>query len=267
MACSWPQLSCSSSKKKVGASCNSTLSVQSFSESFDQPLSDNNWGLEVADVSRFEQITSPTRLGSGAVKLTVKPGDVAASGERAELKHFNNDPLCSEGWYAWSFMLPSDYPDINSADPFQIIGQWHDRPDEAAGETFQTYHAQSPLIALHYRGDNSNPRVFARYGLKDIKRIDTAERQITKGEWHDVIFHIKWSVGSDGFAEVWIDSIPLLHETASQLNGPNMSNAIPAYLKLGLYRKQDAFSADNNVLIDEVRIANTHDEVVITTSP
>jgi hypothetical protein len=64
----------------------------------------------------------------------------------------------------------------------------------------------------------------------------------------DLLFHIGWSTGEDGFTEAWADGLPLTRSNTStsdpgadardsvRFKGRNMYYAFTDYLKLGLYR-------------------------------
>lgn len=47
---------------------------------------------------------------------------------------FHGTRTGSEGWYAWSFLVPEGYPeDEDPTTRWQIVTQFHDQPDLAAG--------------------------------------------------------------------------------------------------------------------------------------
>lgn len=53
-----------------------------------------------------------------------------------ELTYVNqsNRTAGAEGWYAWSYLVPSDYPtDPDATGNWQIVTQFHDQPNLAAG--------------------------------------------------------------------------------------------------------------------------------------
>ena len=62
---------------------------------------------------------------------------------------------------------------------------------------------------------------------------------------------------SDGFLEAWKDGVALTSDRgATRITGPNMYNAEPNYLRLGLYRGKGQ-TQTNTFYYDEIRIATT----------
>src|SRR5690606_2504214 len=86
--------------------------------------------------------------------------------------------LQTEGWYSFGLYLPSDgfMPD----DDEEILSQWHD--------------SGSPYLSLRVVKD--------RFKFKsDKENVDID--QVTKDVWHQFVFHIRQSTGSNGLVEVW----------------------------------------------------------------
>ncbi len=233
--------------------------LEAFQESFDAAEPSPRWKYELAEASRMQIVASPARRGGGALKLTLHPEDRVAKRNRAEIKLFNREPLGSEGWYAWSFLIPEDYKDVARENQFQIIGQWHDQPPE--GTAWKDYESHTPMIAVKYSAPDGKPRIEIMYGLDDKNKGVIARAEIRKGAWVDLLFHIKWSMKGDGFVEVWKDGQAITRgEGGIRVAGPNMYNSMPPYLKLGLYRKE-GIDAVNSIYLDEVRIGRTRADV------
>lgn len=237
-----------------------------FSESFDAATISPRWEFELADASRMQVVASPVRRGNGALKITLHPKDRVAKKNRAEIKLFNREPLGTEGWYAWSFLIPEDYADTPRTDRFQIIGQWHDQPP--LGTAWKDYAGHPPLLAVRYGTRDGKSGIAINYGLGDKNTVTVAQTEIQKGHWVDLLFHIKWSMGADGFVEVWKDGVPISRgprgspssNDSIRVTGANMFNSAPPYLKLGLYRK-DGFDTVNSLYFDEIRVGRTRAEV------
>lgn len=225
------------------------------------------WSVqEGAQADSIQIVTTPIRHGRYAAQFTVRPADWVHNGNRAELTWDNNDRPGSEGWYSWSFLIPSDYLDAEeNSDLWQIMGQWHDQPDRNQGETWADFPKRNPPLAFVYglqEGVPSLRLLRATYPKGDERRI-IATAPIDKGRWIDVVFHIGWSQQEDGFVEAWLDGQPLTlpGEDDHKVFGVNMWNAAPHYLKIGLYRNHE-ITTTNSVYFDEVRMGNSLEEVI-----
>jgi hypothetical protein len=232
----------------------SSSEIQSFSVGFESgEVLVEGLGYEAESPERFEIVSDVVRKGDYAMKVTLYPDDIAAKKNRVEFKRFNEDPEGSEGWYSWSFFIPEDYIDPDeSLKYFQIIGQWHDQPPE--GVSWNDFPSHSPPISVNYGTQDGQSGIGIGYGINGKETIGISE--IEKGEWYDILFHVKWSQGEEGFAEVWLNG----KKIAEKHHGPNMYNSEPNYLKLGLYRKF-GFETINSVYYDELRMGNTREEV------
>ena len=206
------------------------------------------WTTELAVASRLTMTTQSASEGKQALRLDVVAGETVNNGNRSEIVFKNSDPICQEGWYRWSVMIPADYNDADTAVKWQVIGQWHDQPDTSAGESWATYPAHTPVVSFAYKSDGGNPRIMLQYGIAPNFRI-ISETPIAKGVWHTIVSHLYFSRTTNGFAEVWIDGNSV---SLNLSKGANMYNAAPVYLKLGMYRNKEA-SVDNYILFDDFR--------------
>lgn len=238
-------------------------SVDSFVERFDSwPLRDA-WRGEMQDTSRVRIVARPVRAGIGALEVTLRPGDIAARRNRTELVLARRDGLESEVWYAWSVLVPAEYHDDRENARFQIMGQFHVAPDHAAGETWENYRGYPPMLSIQYGYDDSGSGFGLFYGLgRDRARV--AIHYIEKGRWYDIVLHVRWSRTAHGFVEAWIDGHPWTpsSERDNRVYGANMYNAVPAYLKLGLYR-DFGFESIHRLYYDELRIGGRREDVVL----
>jgi hypothetical protein len=215
-------------------------------------------------------VTEPVRKGKYALKLTIRAGDSVVQGdetrdkERCEFLRLNSCrkgpcTLGSEGregselWYAWSVLIPEDYKYVDtSAQNYQIMGQWHDQPEPGRKPT-----GNSPPISVHYHSSGPSQGFRIQYGLRKRGPIQEIEAPIQKGKWVDLMFHIRFSQGSDGFLEAWKDGVSVASASgATRITGPNMFNAQPDYLRLGLYRGRSQ-TQTNTFYYDEIRIGTT----------
>jgi hypothetical protein len=226
----------------------------------------SGWGArEAAREDSLQVVSTPARCGRYAARFTVRPGEIVSNGNRAEICRDNRDFPGSEGWYAWSFLIPVDFPDTQWRPKlWQCIGQWHDQPNIERGETWDDFPGHSPSIAVYYtckEGTSAIELWYGTYGKGEIQKV-AAVAPIEKGRWMDLVFHIGWSHKEDGFLEAWLNEKPLIapDQTEHKLFGANMWNDYPHYLKIGLYRSGE-FTTTSSVYFDEVRIGNNYKEV------
>ena len=225
------------------------------------------WTWDRARRESIQVVTRPVRKGRYAVRMTLIPGDVAARKERAELKvsdkeierlHGRQD---GEMWYGWSLLIPEDYSDP-PGEHFQVVGQWHHRPAEAAlpGQTGPVVHGEGPpplILHLSPRGKGNLLTLIGR-GSPNADGLTLGARPVRRGVWLDLLFHIRWSARRDGFVEAWLDGHPF---TPGRMYGPTLYSPVPNYLRLGLYRGK-GFTTTNSVYYDEVRIGGSRQAVV-----
>lgn len=215
----------------------------------------DGWIWDRPNADSIQVVTRPVRKGRYAVRVTLAPGDVAARKERAELKVGDRDLERLRGgqggemWYGWSVLIPTDYADP-PGDQFQILAQWHHRPSEAATQV-----SGPPPLTLHFTFHQGR-HLLSLIGRpsSEAPRRTLAARPVRKGAWIDLVFHIRWSTGSDGFVEAWLDGRPF---TEGKVYGPTLYQPLSNYLRLGLYRGKGV-PTTNHVFLDEVRIGESY---------
>jgi hypothetical protein len=219
---------------------------------------------EAARPDTIQIVTDTVRRGRYAAKFTVRPGERVSNGNRAELTWDNRELPGSESWYAWSFLIPPEYSDVEwKPRSWQCMGQWHDQPNRERGETWDKFPGHSPSIAIYYTLRKGVQQIELWYGAHKEQRI-IATSPIQKGRWNDLVFHIGWSPSDDGFVEAWLNGKPFTPVTGNhhKVMGANMWNDYPHFLKIGLYRNSDIGTTDS-VYFDEVRVGNSYAEVAL----
>jgi hypothetical protein len=165
------------------------------------------WTWDLARRQSAEVVTQPVRKGRCAVRITLAPGDIAASKERAELKIADKEIERAHGrqggemWYGWSLFIPAGFAHAPGGQ-FQIVGQWHHRPPEALSPRERPRVAGPPPLALRLAARRGQT-VLTLVG-RDSPQAETrthGARPVRQGAWIDLVFHIRWSTGSDGFVE------------------------------------------------------------------
>ena len=213
-------------------------------------------------------VSRPCRSGRYAARFTVRPGERVSNGNRAEITYDNGESPGREGWYAWSFLVPIEYSNVEARPhQWQCLGQWHDQPNPHRGETWDKFPGHSPSIAVYYTFVKGVARIelwYGTYRANENQKI-IASVPIQLGKWYDIAFHIGWSNRENGFIEAWFNGKPLtpLNGRDHKVAGANMWNDYSHYLKIGLYRSSD-FRSTNSVYFDEVRIGNSLEEVALS---
>ncbi len=234
----------------------------------------------------------PQRAGS-MIKFTVNPGDEASGGNRSEILLFSNqDPMCSEAWYAWSFLVPVDYQESVSGDGFHTVGQWHAQRDLGSSDPTLQFDFQNPVNIEYIPADHKtnkgnavsdrlviNSKIF-NFEDDTLLGVALASHDIVKGQWVDIVVHIKWSLQPDGFVEGWVRNIAdptlpdsqqvpykkvVLLDGSTRFTGRTFGNSLGNFFKLGLYRKVNVNDDVTGVVYyDEFKRGSSFDEVALS---
>ena len=221
------------------------------------------WAWDATRRRSPQVVTHPVRKGRYAVRVSLAPGDLAAGKERAELKIADKEIERLHGrhghemWYGWSLFLPADYADPPGGQ-FQILGQWHHRPAAAGIPGRSSGVTGPPPLVLHLvPGKGGSVLSLMGRSSPDAPRRTLGTRPVRRGVWTDLVFHIRWSTGKDGFVEAWLDKRPF---TAGKQYGPTLYTPVPNYLRLGLYRAPGV-PTTNHVFYDEIRLGDSYQAV------
>ncbi|ADO74960.1 polysaccharide lyase [Stigmatella aurantiaca] len=168
---------------------------------------------QMVRADRLAVVTSPVAEGKYALKAMVKQGDdpINASGNRNELVYLSNEQVGSEYYYRWKVMFAPDFPSVKT---WQVFTQWHH--DGCCG---------SPPVEFFVYGEE------IRLTMTDS--VTPWRTPLTRGVWHEFIFHVKWSADAKvGFIELWHNGQQVLKKR----NLATMYAGMKSYMKLGLYR-------------------------------
>jgi hypothetical protein len=225
-----------------------------FSSSFESGLS--GWDKQLLCCSDSVQIvSSPTREGSYAAKITHRKSDPKV---RAEIRKFDSVSANTERWYGYSVFIPKEY----AKDPVhEIITQWSNRPaDRDPGEG-----GRRPSLSLSIRNVKLelNNHWDSRSTTLTRKGVGTKEWDlgpVAKGQWTDLVFHVKWSHKPDGVLEVWKNGRLVVKQT-----GPNTYNdKTSPSMKIGIYKRQwknnpeASTTTERTLYYDAVRIGDAN---------
>jgi hypothetical protein len=220
----------------------------------------DGWSWDISRRHPAEVVRRPVRKGRYAVRITLGPGDIAASKERAELKVGDKSIERIHGgqggeiWYGWSLWLPAGYVHP-SGGQFQILSQWHHRPVPQTPGARPRMIGAPPLALYLVLHEGQDVLVLIGQPSPKAPPRHLASQAIRRETWIDLVFHIKASTGNDGLVEAWLDGRPF---TAGKMYGPTLYSAVSNYLRFGLYRRKGV-PATNHVYYDEVRLGDSYE--------
>ncbi|MBI4976281.1 MAG: heparin lyase I family protein [Spirochaetes bacterium] len=203
-------------------------------------------------------IQSAIAIGSNAAKITVKPEDIVANGNRSELAIYDCAPYGATVFYRFCFYIPAGDPDDFK---WQIITQLYQLPDFERGETFDWFYQHPPVYMTYVPG-------YIELKLTVGGEITAARTPVTKGVWHTNVLEVKLSDDGRGYVEARLDGIPYTPQSGStyRYSHATLHNRAGAYWKLGLYRGHPVTDAGqakstNTIYLDDIRIGSTLGEV------
>ncbi len=196
-------------------------------------------GFTTYQIGRGTVSSSPTNSSNKAFRAEVRAGDAAiSSGYRSELVPSN---LSDNGdmWYGYNVY----YQTLGQGGGGHSV-QWH--PGNSTG---------SATLGL-----------YTDYGKFNVVRslaggnyYQNGSKAIVLNKWYSLVWHIKWSTGSDGLIELWIDG-----EKYYSYSGKTMES-YGVYWKLGMNRW--AFNNDWVIFYDNVKAARNSNYNSVYTAP
>ena len=211
------------------------------------------WNTDRLAKNALKHVISPNRTGSGAVEITLYPHAKAATGrdgnltERAELTEETAVRLCMgmEVWYAFSFLLPSDFPIVDTR---LVLAQWLQECKDCTKK-------HSPMVSLRYYGGILRVYVMSDRG----KRRPYKQELDLRNKWVDMIFRIVPKTNKKGSLQVWMDS----NQIASYRGAlGHKDDKDRFFFKMGLYR--DHMQQPMRIILDRFRRGRSYSEVSIS---
>jgi len=209
---------------------------------------------EQAKVAGRASLLALGRDGLTAVRLHTEPGDnnVAGSGsnERDDLQLSQAASDCYEGreaWWAHSMLFPDDYVDppmsTDSSWNWGVVFDFHNSSPGAGQANFQIN--AWPATALF--SDRPTGLAFqVAYGDQAAPTVYRAPiGPVVRNLWYDFVYHVKWTSGSDGYLDAWVNGVQMLAH-----RGPTIYAGQGCYLKLANYHTP--FGQASSVIHDRV---------------
>jgi len=218
--------------------------------------------LEAAASTRAA-LVGPGRDGPTAVQLTTQPGDIniagSGSNDRADLVLARSSTYCNQGqdeWWAHSLMFPPGYvpPPVAAVWNWGALFDFHNSSPGGGQPNFMVY-ATPTGLELHMAGGANTVNLPSDPGYYSI-----GIGPITKNVWYDFVYHVKWSSGSDGLFQAWLNGRQVMN-----YSGPNLYVGQSCYLKIANYHTELGLPV--SVVHSRVVLAHTQADVQIGSSP
>ena len=218
--------------------------------------------LEAAASTRAT-LVGPGRDGPTAVQLTTQPGDIniagSGSNERADLVLARSSTYCNQGqdeWWAHSLMFPPGYvpPPVASVWNWGALFDFHNSSPGGGQPNFMVY-ATPTGLELHMAGGANTVNRPSDPGYYSI-----AIGPITKNVWYDFVYHVKWSSGSDGLFQAWLNGQQVMN-----YSGANLYVGQSCYLKIANYHTE--LGVPVSVVHSRVVMGHTQADVQIGSPP
>lgn len=208
---------------------------------------DNVWWVEQKAGTNRATVANVGRDGGTGLRLHTEPGDNNVSGSGA---HERNDVALPqsatdgyqgrESWWAHSVQFPSDYV-TPPAGSWGTIFDFHDTRNQGGQANFHIFTGSDGRMSL--RGQAGPTVVMDSAGNQYSFGADVGP--IVKGGWYDFVYHVKWSSGSDGYFQAWVNGVLKLDH-----RGPTLYEGYGVFLKLANYHS--AFGQSTAVIHDRV---------------
>lgn len=160
----------------------------------------------------FEQ----AKLGLRSMRIELRRNDpLVSSSSRAEIVQDGTNNPNDESWFGWSIFIPSDW--IVDVTPEGII-QWHQSPNVSGVEP----------IGIWIDGN-----LFEVVVTKGLNQGNTylPMTAVNVGQWNNIVIHIKWDSGTNGFIQCWVNNVQYVNYTGVT-NYPGQGY----YIKMGCYK-------------------------------
>jgi len=194
--------------------------------------------------SGITTVAEPVRDGASAIKFVMTLGhctedDCDHDRERIELKQTEYQHEGESWWYAWSFYVPGDSPDVWPVREF--AGQFHQEGGEPA-----------MLFSIEPKGLMFESR------FHDGKKALLVPADELKGRWHDMVVHVAWSHKA-GHVTIMSDGKTVVDRAQQTMSEDKV------YFKFGLYRAHLSRATsplpDQTIYYDRLKRGRTESDV------
>jgi len=240
--------SSSSAAVSSAAAFVATFATDPFRAATGDGVSDDNvWWVEQKAGTNRASVVGVGRDGGTGLRLHTEPGDSDVSGSGA---HERNDialPQSTtdgydgrEHWWAHSIFFPNDYA-VPPAGAWATVFDFHDTRNQGGQANFHIFIGSDGQLT--FRGHGGPTVVMDGAGNEYSYGANIGP--VVKNVWYDFVYHVKWSSGSDGYFQAWVNGVLKLDH-----RGPTLYSGYGVYLKLANYHT--AFGQPSSVIHDRV---------------
>jgi Polysaccharide lyase len=208
--------------------------------------------IQEAAEDRITTVTSPTREGRFAARLTANDGDLlGGENPRAQLMTASMHEPGDDRYIGWSTYFPDAFPAIDAPGAFFVFFEFHGEPYNG-----------SPSLGF---GVGADGRIELRRGRRyGFDRVWSAP--LARGRWIDFAIHVKWSKDEDeGFVELWVygDRQTFEENGEQRLYTQTIQDDQDGGLKTipTNYRRHGSVPGDVTLFHDEVKVGPTYESV------
>jgi hypothetical protein len=208
---------------------------------------DGIWWVEQQSGTNRVTVVNVGRDGATGLRLRTEPGDNSVSGsnlhERADLalpQDASRGYDGAESWWAHSVLFPSDYA-IPPPGAWNVIFDFHDTRNLGGQANFMIFAGSG---GLSFQG-HAGPDIVYDGAIGNHYSYGANIGPIVKNVWYDIVYHVKWSSGSDGYMQAWVNGVLKLDH-----RGPTLYTGYGVFLKLANYHS--AFGESSSVIHDRV---------------
>ena len=154
------------------------------------------------------------------------------------------------GWYGFSMYIPDDGSVIGSK---TYIGQWH---YAGVGSPLRGT-SKEPLISQVFAGSASDMLAIKVHHDKGVEHL--LMENFKRGQWHDMVYHIKFYSNDSGLLNVWWNGKQVVN-----YRGPTMYRGSVTFFKFGIYtHRANEMPADNKLVVyfDEYSTGSSYEDV------
>src|SRR5258706_9865958 len=164
--------------------------------------------FEESKVPGRATVVSGGRDGATAIRLHTESGDnnIFGSGvnERDDLSLSQADTNCYAGqeqWWGHSMMFPSDFVPSSG---WTVVFDFHNTSPGAGQANLEIDVGTNSMSFSGYGGAVPYPTWRAPDYSASIGPV-------VKNVWYDFVYHVKWSSGSDGYFQAWVNGVRKLN--------------------------------------------------------
>jgi hypothetical protein len=196
--------------------------------------------LQVGDWDHaLNYVSKPVFAGSKVVRFELRDSDPEVSGgTRAEAYIIKGGTpgVDNERWYSYAAYFPTD-------------GYAYDSKEEALN---QWYQSGTPATSFRIRKN----QFMLQTGNDPNNRAQIYLGEVKKDSWHEFVFHIIHSAGSDGLIEIWHNGTKVVtHKGGNMYDMDKLPN-----FKVGIYKaswNNGTTDTDRRVVYyDNIRVGN-----------